>query len=106
MKAHSSESANTATQTTVTSNFPSHEKGTETKKISFWDRIQGSKLTLSDCPRRPTTWEVRVQFQWACPIGRVPLLHSHVHAEGLTKSVSKYDDDEHCSWLIEDSFLL
>ena len=30
------------------------------------------------------------------------LLHSHVHAEGLTK----FDDDEHCSWLVEDSFLL
>ena len=33
------------------------------------------------------------------------LLQSHVYAEGLTMSVSKYDDDEHCSWLsIKDSF--
>ena len=67
---------------------------------------QGSKVALSDRLRRPTIWEGLVQFYWACPIGRVPLLHSHVYAEGLTKSVSKYDEDALCNWLIEDGILL
>ena len=38
------------------------------------------------------------QFHWARPTRLVLLLHNHVHAEGLTKSVSAYADDEHCSW--------
>ena len=38
---------------------------------------QGSKVAPSDRPRRPTIWEGRVQFQWACPTGRVTLFANY-----------------------------
>ena len=46
----------------------------KTEKENRCHPKHGSKLASSDRLRRPTIWEGRIQFNYACPMGRVPLL--------------------------------